>query len=117
MNPRAETQNLKMRSLSTSSISSADMPLAKLQNSKRSTKGRSKAAAKAGQAKGTRKETDGRGTRQDIRSSDGLSDTFLHMIRDDSALWLRILRYEVSSFVEHSVLHGYHADSYAADQL
>jgi hypothetical protein len=80
------------------------MPLAKLQNSKRMTKPRAKAAVKASQAKGNRKETDGRGTRQENRSSDELSDAFLHMIRDDSALWLRVLRYEVSSFATEPVL-------------
>jgi hypothetical protein len=89
------------------------MPLAKIRDAKKSVKSKSKVLQK-GKAKritptGVQVESGRIAT-----SSEGLNDRFLGMIRGDSALWLRILRYEASGYalkVYQSVLTA------AADQL
>jgi hypothetical protein len=102
MHPPPAGNEVRCRSMAptrSSSISSADMPLSKIRNSKSTSKvvqtGRQKRIAPTG---------------FEVESgpiapvAEGLNDRFLGMIRGDSALWLRILRYEVSS-------HKLHVDS------
>jgi len=94
INPPAPRPKLDFRAPSrSSSISSADMPLSKIRESK---------GAKGAKPKSKVLQT-GKGKRAAppaLATSgpppEDLSDRFLSMIRNDSALWLRILRYEVS---------------------
>jgi hypothetical protein len=94
MHPLPAANKARPRSMAptrSSSISSADMPLLKIRNSKSKSKvvqtGKQKRIAPTG---------------ADVETSpiapvaEGLNDRFSGMIRGDSALWLRILRYEVS---------------------
>lgn len=95
-----EARSRSMAPTRSSSISSADMPLSKIRNSKSKSKvvqtGKQKRIAPTG---------------VEAESSpiapvaERLNDRFLGMIRGDSALWLRILRYEVS-FHELSVVNA-----------
>ena len=93
MHPLPAGNEVRSRSMAptrSSSISSADMPLSKIRNSKSKSKvvqtGKQKRIAPTG---------------VEVESgpiapvAEGLDDRFLGMIRGDSALWLRILRYEV----------------------
>jgi hypothetical protein len=94
MHPLPAGNEVRSRSMAptrSSSISSADMPLSKIRNFKSKSKvvqtGKQKRIAPTG---------------ADVESgpiapeAEGLNDRFLGMIRGDSAMWLRILRYEVS---------------------
>ena len=86
-----EVRSRSMAPTRSSSISSADMPLSKIRNSK--SKGK---VVQNGRQKRTAP------VRASVESgpiapvAEELNDRFLGMIRGDSALWLRILRYEVS---------------------
>ena len=93
MHPLPGGTEVRARSMAptrSSSISSADMPLSKIRNSKSKSK-----VVQTGKQK----------RKAPIRASvepgpiapvaEELNDRFLGMIRGDSALWLRILRYEV----------------------
>ena len=94
MHPLPAASKARSRSMAptrSSSISSADMPLSKIRNSKSKSK-----VAQTGKQKRIAP------TGVEVESgpiapvAEGLNDRFLGMIRGDSALWLRILRYEVS---------------------
>lgn len=109
MHPPAGRNEVRPRDTAptrSSSISSADMPLAKIRDAKKSAKSKSK-VLQEGKAKritptGVPVESGPIAT-----SSEGLNDRFLGMTRGDSALWLRILRYEASGYalkVHQSVL-------------
>jgi hypothetical protein len=100
MHPLPAGNKVRSRSMAptrSSSISSADMPLSKIRNPKSKSKvvqtGKQKRIASTGVSVESGPIAS---------SAKGLNDRFLGMIRGDSALWLRILRYEVSCF-ERSV--------------
>jgi len=93
MHPLPAGTKVRPRSMAptrSSSISSADMPLSKIRNSKSNSKvvqtGKQQRIAPTG---------------VEVESgpiapvAEGLNDRFFGMIRGDPALWLRILRYEV----------------------
>jgi len=73
-----------------SSLSSADVPLSKIRNSKSKSKVVQTGKHKRIGPTGVEVES---GPIAPV--AEGLNDRFLGMIRGDSALWLRILRYEV----------------------
>jgi hypothetical protein len=86
-----ELRSRSMAATRSSSISSADMPLSKIRNSKSKSKVVQTGKQKRIALTGVEVET---GPMAPM--AEGLNDRFLGMIRGDSALWLRVLRYEVS---------------------
>jgi hypothetical protein len=89
--PGDEVRSRSMAPTRSSSISSADMPLSKIRNSKSKSK-----VVQTGKQKRIASTGVGVESGPIAPSAKGLNDRFLGMIRGDSALWLRILRYEVS---------------------
>ena len=106
-----EVRSRSMAPTRSSSISSADVPLSKIRNSKSKSKVVQTGKQKREAPTGTSETSVESGPIAPL--AEGLNDRFLGMIRGDSALWLRILRYEVSSH-ELSVDR---ADLSSADQL
>lgn len=94
IHPPAPRPKLDFRAPSrSSSISSADMPLSRIREAK-GTKGAKPKSKILQTGKGKRVAPLALATSGP--PPEDLSDRFLSMIRNDSALWLRILRYEVS---------------------
>ena len=98
MHPPPVTKQPRSRNTAptrSSSISSADMPLANIRADKKSVKSKTRILPKIGKTRITPSGVDA-GSAVNSPSPESLFDRFLGMIRNDSALWLRILRYEVS---------------------